>query len=237
MIHGEAASLASIRSRASSTRRCRGRAALGERAGQRDARLGRDGRNEPLALAKGPLCAECDGFSLDAAVVVGPRDRERLEKLCRYAGRPAVAESRLVELADGRIGYVLKKRWRDGTTHVVMTKQVLMERLCALVPRPRRHLVTYHGVLAPAAGLRSRVVPKHASSRGDGDGCGHAGAAAVGEAAGGNEIVGLEGIDGAAVRELLRRRVRVLHAPGERCRGRRRRYSWAELLARVLPRP
>ena len=45
-----------------------------------------------------------------------------------------MAESRLVELADGRIGYVLKKRWRDGTTHVVMTKQVLVERLCALVP-------------------------------------------------------------------------------------------------------
>ncbi len=35
----------------------------------------------------------------------------------------------MLELADGRIGYVLKKRWRDGTTHVVMTKQVLTERL------------------------------------------------------------------------------------------------------------
>ena len=45
----------------------------------------------------------------------------------RYAARPAVAESRLVELADGRIGYVLKKGWRDGTTAVVMTKEVLME--------------------------------------------------------------------------------------------------------------
>jgi hypothetical protein len=36
-----------------------------------------------------------------------------------------------------------------------MTKQVLMERLCALVPKPRKHLVTYHGVSAPASGLRS----------------------------------------------------------------------------------
>ncbi len=104
-----------------------GRAALGERAGQRDARVGRDGRRESFALVKAPLCAECDGFSLHAAVVVAARVRKRLEKLCRYAGRPAVAESRLVEFADGRIGYVLKKRWRDGTTHVVMTKQVLME--------------------------------------------------------------------------------------------------------------
>jgi hypothetical protein len=60
-----------------------------------------------------------------------------------------------VELSDGRIGYSLKKSWRDGTTAVVMTKQVLMERLCALVPKPRKHLVTYHGVSAPASGLRS----------------------------------------------------------------------------------
>jgi hypothetical protein len=209
------------------------RAALGERAGHRDARVGRDGRSEPFALVKAPLCAECHGFSLHAAVVVAARDRERLEKLCRYAARPAVAESRLVEFADGRIGYVLKKRWRDGTTHVVMTKQVLMERLCALVPRPRRHLVTCHGVLAPAAGLRSRVVPR-AANAGDSDGCGPAGRAVAGEAGGGSEVEELAGIDGAAVRELLRRRVRVPHAPGERRRGRRRRYSWAELLARVF---
>jgi hypothetical protein len=36
---------------------------------------------------------------------VSGRDCERLEKLSRYAARPAVAESRLVELSDGRIGY------------------------------------------------------------------------------------------------------------------------------------
>jgi hypothetical protein len=29
-----------------------------------------------------------------------------------------------------------------------------------LVPKPRKDLVTYHGVLAPPAGLRSRVVPR-----------------------------------------------------------------------------
>ena len=71
-----------------------GRAALGGRAGQRDGRVGRDGRWEPLV--KGPLCAEVDGFSLHAGAWVSARDREKLEKLCRYAARPAVAESRLV---------------------------------------------------------------------------------------------------------------------------------------------
>jgi len=57
------------------------------------------------------------------------------------------------------VAYSVKKKWKDGTTAVVMTPQVLMERLCALVPRPRRHLVTYHGVLASAAGIRPQVVP------------------------------------------------------------------------------
>jgi len=33
-------------------------------------------------------------------------------------------------------------------------------RLLALVPRPRRHLVIYHGVLAPGASLRIRIVPR-----------------------------------------------------------------------------
>lgn len=100
---------------------------------------------------KGPLCAAVDGFSLRAGAWVSARDREKLEKLCRHAARPAVAESRLVERADGRIGYARKKRWRDGTTAVVMTKDVLMERLCALAPKPRKHLVTYHGALAPVS--------------------------------------------------------------------------------------
>jgi hypothetical protein len=80
--------------------------------------------------------------------------------LFRYAGRPAIAESRLSLLPDGRVAYSLKKTWRDGSTHVVMEPQVLIERLLALVPRPRKHLVTYHGVLAPGASLRHRVVPR-----------------------------------------------------------------------------
>jgi hypothetical protein len=135
-----------------------GRAAFGARAGRRDGRVGGDGRWRPQA--KGPLCAALDGFSLHANTWVAPRDRERLEALCRYAARPAVSESRLAELPDGRIGYARKRRWRDGTTAVGMTNAVLMERLCALVPPPRKHLVTYHGVLAPASGLRPKVVPR-----------------------------------------------------------------------------
>jgi hypothetical protein len=41
---------------------------------------------------KGPLYASIDGSSLHAGAWVSARDREKLEKLCRYAARPAVAE-------------------------------------------------------------------------------------------------------------------------------------------------
>jgi Putative transposase len=33
-----------------------------------------------------------------------------------------------------------------------------MERLAALVPRPRLHLIRFHGVLAPNAKLRREIV-------------------------------------------------------------------------------
>ena len=53
----------------------------------------------------------------------------------------------------------LKSAWRDGTTHIRMSPLEFMQRLAALVPRPRLHLIRFHGVLAPNAGLRAAIVP------------------------------------------------------------------------------
>jgi len=53
----------------------------------------------------------------------------------------------------------LKTPWHDGTTHLVMSPLEFMQRLAALVPRPRLHLIRFHGVLAPNAKLRAMVVP------------------------------------------------------------------------------
>jgi hypothetical protein len=44
----------------------------------------------------------------------------------------------------------------------------LLEKLAALVPPPRFNLVRYHGVLAPAARQRARVVPSGRVSDPDG---------------------------------------------------------------------
>jgi hypothetical protein len=62
--------------------------------------------------------------------------------------------------AAGQIELKLKTRWRDGTTHLVMSPLEFMQRPAALVPRPRLHLIRFHGVLAPNARLRSLVVPQ-----------------------------------------------------------------------------
>jgi hypothetical protein len=60
----------------------------------------------------------------------------------------------------GQVELKLKNPWRDGTTHHVMSPLEFMQRLAALVPRPRLHLVRFHGVLAPNAKWRSKVVPQ-----------------------------------------------------------------------------
>ena len=101
-----------------------------------------------------------DGFSLHAAVRVEAHDRKRLEQSCRYITRPALSDERVQLNAAGQVELELKTPWRDGTTHLVMSPLEFMQRLAALVPRPRLHLIRFHGVLAPNAKLRPLVVPQ-----------------------------------------------------------------------------
>jgi hypothetical protein len=106
------------------------------------------------------LCADIDGFSLHAAVRCAADDRQALEQLCRYITRPALANERVQTNTAGQVVLKLKTPWRDGTTHLVMSPLEFMQRLAALVPRPRLHLIRFHGELAPNAKLRALVVPQ-----------------------------------------------------------------------------
>ena len=56
----------------------------------------------------------------------------------------------------------LKSPYQDGTTHIVMAPLEFMQRLAALVPRPRLNLIRFHGVLAPNAKLRPEIIPGRA---------------------------------------------------------------------------
>jgi len=141
-----------------------GRVATGPRAGMRITRVGDQVDPEDGALPSGPCCAAVAGFSVHAAVCVPARDRLRLERLCRYAGRPPLATERLSLLPDGRLLYRLKRRWRDGTTHVIYDPLELMERLAALVHPPRFNITRFYGIFAPAASLRPRVIPEPEAS-------------------------------------------------------------------------
>ena len=93
-----------------------------------------------------------------AAVRRAADDRYALEQLCRLITRPALTSDRVQTNAAGEVVLKLKTAWRDGTQNLVMPPLESMQRLAALVPRPRLHLIRLHGVLAPIARLRALVV-------------------------------------------------------------------------------
>jgi len=110
--------------------------------------------------ASSSLCAQVRGINIHASAAVPGTDRPRLERLCRYAARPPLAQERLSQLHDGRVRLELKKPWADGTSAFVMEPLDFIARLVAAIPPPRFHMTRFHGVLAPHSALRPLVVPK-----------------------------------------------------------------------------
>jgi len=153
----------------------RGRIAFGERAGQKVRYIGQAfGYEEEIPLAKGHLCYSQNGFSLHAATRIAPGDRHGLEKLIRYIafslrqlGRHApVATHRLKKAEGGNLIYKLKSPWRNGTTHVLLSPQELLEKLTAVIPPPRAHMVKYSGVFAPHHRLRKQIILRPEEKKG-----------------------------------------------------------------------
>jgi len=143
--------------------------------------------------------------------------------------RPATS----VNERTGKVIYGFRRPFRDGSTHVVLDPLSFLSRLAALVPPPRMHLVTYHGVLAPSARRREEIVPVTLPGR-----------KARKQQAG--EVTALpapEGTGMGAVAALVRCGDGQLASAGSTERQRehkqaepfrwRRRYSWAELMKRT----
>ena len=135
-----------------------GRVAFGPRAGRRIRRRG-DSPEEAESAGPGPCHARQHGFDLHAALRVRAGCRDRLERVIRYGLRPPIAADRLRPTPEGQVLLRLKRRWADGTTHLVFDPTELLERLAAITPRPRINLVLYYGVLGARSAWRARVVP------------------------------------------------------------------------------
>jgi hypothetical protein len=211
----------------------RSRIATGPEAGEPWRRLG--DRLEPVledeagvvsSAAIPPRCIRQGGMSLHADVAAVPaRDRQRLERLCRYVARPPLALGRLEAMADGRPAYRLETPWRDGTTPVVMERRELLERLAPLIPPPRAHQVRYHGVLAPCASGRDRVVPAGPDEA----------AAACSSSASESDARSTDAVDRGRDGETLVGRASLDSSlRAERNETLARRIAWADLLKRVF---
>ena len=136
------------------------RIAVGPLAGRKTMTLRNPGAMVDAATSSKPSTAARDGFSINAAVGCEAGERGKLERVCRYMARPPIAEERLSIDGDGLVVYELKHASSDGTTHVLFEPDDFIARLAALVPRPRAHLVRYHGLFAPNARHRHLIVPR-----------------------------------------------------------------------------
>jgi hypothetical protein len=145
------------------------RIAVGPLAGRKTMTLHRRDAVRGNTTSGKPLTAARDGFSLNAAVVCEAYERDKLEHLCRYVARGPIALDRLSIDGDGLVVYELKRPFSNGTTHVLFEPLDFLARLPALVPRPRVHLVRYHGLFAPNAKHRQHIVRRTPGTTGYGD--------------------------------------------------------------------
>ena len=87
------------------------------------------------------------------------QERKKLERLCPYISRPAVAEERLSLMPNAHVRYQFKTPYRDGTAHVIFEPLDFIARLTALMPKSRVNLTRFHGLFAPNSKHRALVTP------------------------------------------------------------------------------
>ena len=102
-----------------------------------------------------PLCAMRNGFSLHANLAVHKHDRKKLERLLRYGLRPPFAQKRLSLLPDGKVRLKLRKPFYTGQSDILFEPVNFLKRLAAALPKPRQHMIRFHGIFAPNAKHRA----------------------------------------------------------------------------------
>lgn len=108
------------------------------------------GYGEEIPLAKGRRCYSINSFSLHANTSINMHNRRGLEKLILYIALGPLSNERLSITEDGSVKIRLKSPWSDGTSHLRFTPSEFIEKLAALIPPPRSHLVRWgEGCLLP----------------------------------------------------------------------------------------
>ncbi|MEM6992230.1 MAG: hypothetical protein AAF721_17090 [Myxococcota bacterium] len=105
-----------------------------------------------------PARAEVRGLTLMVGGLVDPRDRRGISQLIRRAVQPAVVLCPPVVGRGGRIRYRGPPDRAGPRIDVAVSPGELRAKLSAMEAE-RRAVVTYHGVLAPRALHRWRIVP------------------------------------------------------------------------------
>jgi hypothetical protein len=162
----------------------------------------------------------------------------------RHRGRHEVVE--LVDVEDeappGRGGEFLpplRRTWRDGTRAIRLSPIELLEKLAAMIPKPRINLLVYHGAFAPNARLRREAVRRAQDGTGDGASTSPSGTACPDDAAPGNRSTAVDtpaGLPpcGSAADGALGSTPPAAASPPRRGYTRPRHYPWADLLRRTF---
>jgi hypothetical protein len=144
-----------------------GRIAFGPNAGQKVTRIGSGfGYYEEIPLAKGHRCFSVNGFSLHANTATNTLARDSLRKLVEYISRGPLSNERLEITKSGQVKLKLKTAYSDGTSHLLFTPGEFIEKLSAIIPPPKSHLVKWSGVFAPNSPCRKKVVLKPEEKKG-----------------------------------------------------------------------
>ena len=105
-----------------------------------------------------PSKAAVNGVAVYAASAVEPTDRARVSRLAAYVVRPEVKPDAFEPGPAGRVRYRLHRPAPDGSTHVELPASAALARLSPLSRPCASGRTSYHGVLAPAAVERWRVM-------------------------------------------------------------------------------
>jgi hypothetical protein len=88
------------------------------------------------------------GFSVEATQRLGAGERERAERLARYATRVVVATGRVRRLEGGRVRIETPPDPKTGRTWLELDELAFVHAVCQQVPARGLHLVRYQGVYA-----------------------------------------------------------------------------------------